>query len=229
MKKAILLGASGVLGGAIAKTLTNKGFQVLGTKYQQEPKDLEENPNVDLVKMDINDPKSVEEFLEIAKSRGEIDFFTSTVSNKPKINKFENIPLKTFEEDIKTNVLTHIKIIKNLLPLLKENSNIIFILSEQVSLPKTQYTSSYSLCKHALLGLMKSLSEELKRKKIRVNAVSPGMMDTPFIKDFPSFVKESYKLKTKNKSLVKPERVAKKIGEIIENQNINGQNIGVFD
>ncbi|HTK65953.1 MAG TPA: SDR family oxidoreductase [Pseudonocardia sp.] len=43
--------------------------------------------------------------------------------------------------------------------------------------------SAYCAAKHAVLGLTRSVALEVARHGIRVNAVSPGVMDTPMVSD----------------------------------------------
>jgi 3alpha(or 20beta)-hydroxysteroid dehydrogenase len=45
--------------------------------------------------------------------------------------------------------------------------------------------SAYCAAKHAVLGLTRSVALEVARHGIRVNAVSPGVMDTPMVSDTP--------------------------------------------
>lgn len=48
--------------------------------------------------------------------------------------------------------------------------------------PHKAYAAPYTCAKHALLGLVKSLSAEYAGKGVTVNAVSPSMIDTKFLR-----------------------------------------------
>lgn len=48
--------------------------------------------------------------------------------------------------------------------------------------PHKAYAAPYTCAKHALLGLVKSLSAEYAGKAVTVNAVSPSMIDTKFLR-----------------------------------------------
>ena len=52
----------------------------------------------------------------------------------------------------------------------------------------------YSLIKSTLISLAKNLSVEFSEKNIRVNCISPGIIDTKLTKDIPEIVKEFYKV-----------------------------------
>lgn len=67
--------------------------------------------------------------------------------------------------------------------LLKSKGNIVNLASTAGIIGQA-YTSAYCASKHALTGITKSLALELGRRGVRVNAVCPGSVDTPMIKDF---------------------------------------------
>jgi 3-oxoacyl-[acyl-carrier protein] reductase len=62
--------------------------------------------------------------------------------------------------------------------------------SQMVWEPAKPYSTAYTCVKHALYGLMKSLSAEYMSKGVTVNGVSPSMIDTKFLK-VPDIVKEA--------------------------------------
>ena len=228
MKKAIVLGASGRLGSEITRKLISIGYEVIGTYRDKNhlPKDLVENKKVVFYPIDFKQKSSIEHFLKSIKEE-KIDFITNTISNKIFIEKVEKISTEIIEEDFRVNVTNYLYFLQKVIPNLSKNSQIVFILSEMVlGIPKN-YLSSYIITKYALLGLMKCMSEELKLKGIRVNAVSPGMMDTNFTWNVKFNGKEIVLPKDK-RVFVNPSEVAEKILEIISNESINGKNIPIL-
>ena len=137
-----------------------------------------------------------------------------TISCSLILNKFEKFSVDAFKNSLNFSLFSKIDLFQNLITKMNLNSNIIFILSEVLDVSKPLiYSSPYIISKYALLGLIQSLSFELKNKKINVNGISPGMMDTPFVSKFPKFMVEMY---DKNYGLVKPSKVADKVLEVIE-------------
>ena len=101
------------------------------------------------------------------------------------------------------------------IPLLKQKkirkpSSIVFISSIEGPLTVHPGNSVYSASKSAVQGMMRGLSVELASKKIRVNAVLPGMTDTPII--YGSEFTEEQLLSTKSqyplKRAASPEEIA---------------------
>lgn len=227
MKKALIIGGTSNLGEEIIKGLLKNSFEVYTTK-REESKIADDLKNkVKIFNLNLKDKDSISKFYEKIKEE-KFDFITNTISNKPTLNRFEKIEQETFESDMEINVLNYIFLLKKIIPNLNKNSNLIFILSEMTLNERLQFTSSYQVTKFALLGLMKALKNELKSKKIRVNAISPGMMETKFISHIPKIMKENYTNKYNNSKFINPSDVAKEIIKIINKDSINGENIGVF-
>ena len=62
---------------------------------------------------------------------------------------------------------------------------VVFILSSvTLGMPPSAMTD-YTIAKYAQLGLMRSLASDFGSKGVRVNAVSPSMVDTPFLTEIP--------------------------------------------
>lgn len=68
----------------------------------------------------------------------------------------------------------------------------------------------YAAAKGGVLAFTRSLAMELA-PRVRVNAVSPGFIETPFIKDFPASRVESVVATTPLKRLGSPEEVARAV------------------
>lgn len=68
--------------------------------------------------------------------------------------------------------------------------------------------SNYAASKAGQIGLMKSLSKETAKRKITVNCVSPGFIDTEFLGDLPEPQVKEYKSMVPVKRFGKPEEVA---------------------
>lgn len=105
--------------------------------------------------------------------------------------KFIKAGWDLFEKDLQISVRSAViilqKVIKNLIKQ-KKRGKIVFMLSSVTTNFPPKYLSSYVTVKYALIGLMKSLSVEYADKGIMVNAVSPSMIETKFLREIPELV-----------------------------------------
>ncbi len=235
-KTAVVLGAVGGLGREIVNALLKEGYEVIGSFYPGEQNPFSDEKDVTLYPLAMENKVSIDNFCKELEKIEKIDFLTNTIANTLTCNKFEKIDVKDFEKDFNVNVTNYVYFMHKINDKLKSGSNIVFILTEMVIGEPPNYFSSYVSSKYALLGLMKCLSSEMSSKGIRVNAVSPGMMDTKFtwqmkmgdkVSVVPSFVKEKYIQNSQSKKLVSPNEVAKAIMQIISDNSMHGHNIHI--
>lgn len=97
---------------------------------------------------------------------------------------FPFITYEKLEKIFKVNLLMPVMLTKNILQkkLLLKESSIVFISSISGNLCAIYANSMYSSTKAAVNGIVKGMAMDLAPKKIRVNTVMPGMINTPLIK-----------------------------------------------
>jgi NAD(P)-dependent dehydrogenase (short-subunit alcohol dehydrogenase family) len=124
---------------------------------------------------DLNDLESLYKFISTSKY-SQIIFFQGIDIIKP----FQLYNINDISQTFNVNVLSIILLINILISkkyLLKEAS--IVIISSISGVTKgTPGHVLYSSSKAALIGLVKSLSLELSRRNIRINCISPGLIET---------------------------------------------------
>ena len=109
--------------------------------------------------------------------------------------------------------------------LLKKNGSIVNITSISGQMGNAGQFN-YSASKAALIGMTKSLAQEVGRKNIRVNAVAPGLIETKMVEKLPlaELVKN-----IPLKRIGQPEEVANAVSFLISDESsyITGQTISV--
>ncbi len=75
-------------------------------------------------------------------------------------------------------------------PFLKAKGGCIVNLTSVVGEQGNAGQTAYSMAKAGLIGLTKSLARELGSRNVRVNAVSPGLIETDMTKDLPEEAKK---------------------------------------
>ena len=180
MEKVVVIGASGGIGHSVAKLLLDKGFFVLGT-YYKNPQRLEDlTSNFKSKYLDLQNTKSIASFFK------EIDGEVFAVVNCQGIVEIEG---KTLEKDfeiwnktIATNLTANFYLGKISKGKISPNGRFIMISSTD-SFFGGAVTASYAASKAGVNSLTKSLSLEFADKKIRVNSIAPGWVETAMTED----------------------------------------------
>lgn len=100
-----------------------------------------------------------------------------------KNNLIKNFDEKIFDEVIKINLLQTSKLLGLLIKKNKINNHASIVVLSSISGYEMAFNNhyAYSISKAGLIAMTKSIALELSSKMIRVNAVAPGMVDTPLI------------------------------------------------
>jgi len=178
-KVAIVTGGNSGIGYAAAADLAAKGAKVIITGRNKEAlAKAEKELNVTGIVADQSDLKSIDSLVEEVKSKfGKVDILFLNAG----IAAFA--PLDSASEDhydsiMNVNVKGVYFTVQKVLPILNDGGSIIFNTSvnAHVGMPNS---SVYAASKAAVLSLNKVFAVELASRKIRVNAVSPGPIETP--------------------------------------------------
>jgi NAD(P)-dependent dehydrogenase (short-subunit alcohol dehydrogenase family) len=201
-KKALVIGAASGIGKAIAQGFKEFGAYVIAADINVEGiKDGDEKYYVDITNLD-----SIKQLLK------NIDVLHVLVIT-PAINYRKRIEEYTYEEFkrvIDINMIGTFMTIKEAIPLLKRaNGSSVIILSSIRSVIVEPGQGPYAMTKAALVQLTKTLAVELAPYNVRVNAIAPGVVDTPLtepIKKRPVWYK-AYAERNALKRWAKPEEI----------------------
>ena len=139
-------------------------------------------------------------------------------------------PLDAFRRTIDINLMGTINCMRltaadaAALPALEDGERGVMIGTASVAAFEGQVGQcAYSASKGAIVSITLTLARELAREGIRVNAISPGLMDTPMLSGLPDNVREALVATTLYpKRLGKPEEYAALARHIVENRFLNG-------
>jgi 3-oxoacyl-[acyl-carrier protein] reductase len=184
-KVILVTGASKGIGKGIAKVLAESGAAVV-VNYNNDKEaavklveELEKSGGKAIaVQANVavqTDVKNM--FSQVQSVFGNIDVLV----NNAGIYQFEPIETVTEEEfhrQMSVNVLGVMLCMQEALPHFEEKGGSIINISSIATTHPTAYTSLYTASKAAVDGLTQSLAKELGPRKIRVNAVLPGLVET---------------------------------------------------
>ncbi len=101
--------------------------------------------------------------------------------------RFPKFKWDHFERDLHVQVQSAVVLLQRFLPRMAKmpRARVVFVLSSVTRGVPPKFLSMYTVLKHAQLGLMKALASEYAATHVTVNAVSPSMIETRFLKSLP--------------------------------------------
>jgi len=236
-KTAIVTGASGGIGTAIAIKLNNLGYNlvlnynnnidslndVVATFGNKEPKTI-------LVKADISDYNQAAELINKALDDfGRIDLLV----NNAGITRDRLLSMMS-EDDFNAVISINLNGTFNCTrhvckKMIKQKSGRIINISSVVGLMGNIGQINYSASKAGVIGLTKSTAKELARKNITCNAIAPGFIDTHMTDAMSEEAKNEVIKNIPLRRLGTPEDVAELVAFLASDQAsyITGQIISV--
>jgi NAD(P)-dependent dehydrogenase (short-subunit alcohol dehydrogenase family) len=186
----IVTGASQGIGAGVAMAFLDRGYSVVANSRQiTKSGAFSASDNLALVDGDIGDPQIAKKVTEIAVSRfGSIDALVNNAGIFF-IKKFTDYTVEDFRSLVSTNLEGFLYItqfaVKQML-LQKRGGSIVTITASLADNPIAGVTAAVPMItKGGLNGITYQLAMEYARDGIRVNAVAPGVVDTPMHKTTP--------------------------------------------
>ena len=181
-KVAVITGGSTGIGLATAQRFIEDGAQVVITGRNQETLGVavaELGDRVIGIRGDVSNLDDLDRlFTQVKKQFGRIDVLFANAGIAPFI-PFDAVTGEDFDYLFNINVRGLFFTVQKALPLLAEEASIILNASV-VAQSGFPMTSVYSATKAAVRSLGRTLAAELAPRGIRVNVVSPGLIETPF-------------------------------------------------
>jgi NAD(P)-dependent dehydrogenase (short-subunit alcohol dehydrogenase family) len=215
-KVAVITGGSSGLGLATAQRFVREGAFVYLTGRRQDELDRAAaliGDGVAPVRGDVQNPDDLDRLYErIRQEKGKIDILVANagfIDPQPLVDATE----ENFDKTFGTNVRGLLFTVQKALPLFRDGGTIILISSIAAFKGIPRYTA-YSATKASVRSFVRTWTAELKDRGIRVNAISPGAIDTPIIdaqaatKEGADAIRANFMAATPLNRLGRPEEVA---------------------
>ena len=182
-KVAVVTGGSSGIGFATARRFIADGARVVITGRDPEALDTavaELGERATGIRGDVANLEDLDRlFTEVKEQFGRIDVLFANAGIAPFV-PFEAVTEEHFDSLFDINVRGLFFTVQKALPLLSEGASVILNASivAQSGIPNT---SVYSATKAAVRSLGRTLAAELSPRGIRVNVVSPGLIETPLL------------------------------------------------
>jgi 3-oxoacyl-[acyl-carrier protein] reductase len=227
-KVILITGASGGMGQAIAKKFSqDKAKLALNdiTPTEGTLKNLVEELKklgADKVKYYLADVSKYEEvekvMAEIQKDYGRLDVLVNNagvIADRTLAKMTKEEWQKVIDVDL-TGIFNCSKLA---LPLLIPNQGKIISISSIVGQRGNFGQTNYAAAKAGIIGFTKSLSKEVGRFGVRVNAICPGLIETKMTETIPDQMREMIKRLTSLGRMGKPEEVASLIAFLASDES----------
>ena len=188
---ALVTGGSRGIGAAISETLGARGFHVIVNFVSNEAKAQEvvnkitsAGGSAEAMKFDVgNEEQIVKAMEEIAKKGMPLEVLVNNagISEDSLILRLKK---ESLDRTLQTNLVSAILLSREAVKLMMKNRNgSIIQISSVVGEMGNAGQVAYSAAKAGMIGLTKSLAKEVASRKVRVNAVTPGYIETDMTND----------------------------------------------
>ena len=212
-KTALITGASGGIGGAIAKALHAQGASVVlsGTRAEAlEALKNELGARAFIVQANLSDAASVEALPKTAEAAAgaSIDILVNN-AGITKDNLFMRMKDEEWDQVIAVNLTAAFRLSRGVLrAMMKKRWGRIIQISSVVGATGNPGQGNYAAAKAGLVGMTKSLAAEVASRNITVNAVAPGFIQTAMTEVLTDQQKELISQRIPAGRMGRPEEIA---------------------
>ncbi|MFC0271368.1 elongation factor P 5-aminopentanone reductase [Metabacillus herbersteinensis] len=234
VKHALITGASGGIGSAIAKKLAVQGYNLYLHFNQNEnaltnltellaPHDIE----IYCVQADLSSKDGVQKLLSQINHTIDLLVLNSGNSFHGLVTDMEDVMV---DEMVNLHITSPFQLTKNLIPkMVTQKQGNIIVISSIWGLVGASCEVLYSMVKGGQNAFVKALAKELAPSKIRVNAIAPGVIQTPMMAQFSEEELENLQEEIPMGRLGTPEEIASTVSFLASEDSsyITGQIISV--
>jgi NAD(P)-dependent dehydrogenase (short-subunit alcohol dehydrogenase family) len=176
----LVTGGTGGLGAAVTQAFLDGGWRVVVPWIaERELERVQAHDRLELVRADLFDPDAVAAAVEAAGPS--LRAAVNLVGGFAIHDRVHETPIETFEEQLRLNLRPTYLVCAAALPvLLAAGGGAIVCVSSRAARQPFPGAAGYVVSKAAVLALVDALDAEYRKDRIRVNAVLPSVIDTPF-------------------------------------------------
>lgn len=180
-KVVLITGGTSGIGAATAKRFQQEGATVVvtGSSAQSVAAAQAELEGIHVVASDAADPRAAKALVEdVIREHGRIDvlFVNAGMS---RLTPIEYVDEATFDQVFGVNFRGPYFLLKHAVPAMADGGSIL-LMSSTAAVQGIPALSAYAASKAALRSIGATLAVELAPRRIRVNTLCPGFIDTPF-------------------------------------------------
>ncbi|MBD5391511.1 3-oxoacyl-[acyl-carrier-protein] reductase [bacterium] len=229
-KVALITGATGGIGGAIAKKMKEAGATVVVTGRSMEKLDAEFGDEYIKIPADISSENGAADLVARAiELAGKIDI----VVNNAGITKDTLLMRMTdeqFDDVINTNLRSTFKICRAcIMPMMKNRYGRIINMASIIGVIGGPGQANYAASKGGMIAMTKSIAAEVASRGITANCIAPGFIKTPMTDVLSDDLKKAYLAQIPAGRFGEPDDIAAACVFLASSEAsyINGQTINI--
>jgi NAD(P)-dependent dehydrogenase (short-subunit alcohol dehydrogenase family) len=182
-KVALITGAAGALGSAVAETFNNAGYRLslLDKNIESMQQKWQGKENVTCLPCDLTDAESIEEAVDnTLTSYGSIDVLLTIAGGFAMGPQVHELTEDDWDSMQNMNLRTVFLVSRAVIPhMRKRQRGSIVTIGAQTALHGAANLAPYVVSKSSVIRLTECMAEENKTEGIRINCILPSVIDTP--------------------------------------------------
>jgi len=173
-RRAIVTGAASGIGNAVARRLVREGVRVLAVDLDA-PKLEVAARGCDTLAADVGDPAGRARVAAAAKG---VDYLVNA-AGIIRIKPIFEVTVEDWRQVLTVNAESIFFLCQAIGPQMRPGGAIVNLSSSSAKLATTTEVAAYAASKTAILSITRSFAYALASRPVRVNAICPGIIDTP--------------------------------------------------
>ena len=192
-KVALITGATGGIGGAIARKMRDAGATVVVSGRNIAKMDAEFGDEYIKIPCDLAaDGGAVELVMNTIEAAGKIDILINN-AGITRDTLLMRMTDEQFDEVINTNLRSCFKMCRAaIMPMMKNRFGRIINMASIIGTIGGPGQANYAASKGGMIAMTKSIAAEVASRGITANAIAPGFIKTPMTDVLPDELKKSY-------------------------------------
>ena len=224
---ALVMGGSRGIGAEIAKTLAIRCEAVI-VNYLQSSESANSvvqairnaNGTAMAVQTDIENKDAVNDLIKMLQQRvGKVDWVVNSVASELSQREIAELDWSDFQRHLDSQLKGVLNVAQAVYPMMRVGGGaMVNVLSQVTEGVPPARMADYVSAKYALLGLSKALAVEWATHNIRVNMVSPSLLETDLTQHYNERVFKLEASRTPLKRLAKPADVAAAVAHLLSDE-----------
>ncbi|MGH1368126.1 MAG: SDR family NAD(P)-dependent oxidoreductase [Maritimibacter sp.] len=188
-KRALVTGGASGIGLAVARTFAQAGGEVIVADCARDTPEVATRVGARGHIADLGDRGAI---LSLTEAVGPIDILVSNAGMEGPVGAWENLPETQYLKTFDLNLHAASWLSQALCPgMAKRGGGSVILMASLAAMRGNKMIQTYAMTKAALAQLARNIAVDRGPDNIRANAISPGLIETPFsrnLKSNPAFM-----------------------------------------